>query len=116
MTVFRMLEKPDLIRIVDLEIKKVAARIEKKQITLDLDTGATELLIEEGYDPQYGARPMRRAVERFLEDPFAEALLRGEIKAGDAIDVIRKGTEKALEFKVRAKTAAADEPVAAPVE
>jgi ATP-dependent Clp protease ATP-binding subunit ClpC len=116
MTVFRLLEKPDLVRIVELEIKKVAARIEKKQIMLELDAGATELLIEEGYDPQYGARPMRRAVERFLEDPFAEALLRGEIKPGDAVDVVRKGTEKALEFKVRAKTTAADEPIPAPVE
>ena len=49
---------------------------------------AKEFLIEKGYDPQYGARPMRRAVERFLEDPLAEELLRGNVKAGDRVEVI----------------------------
>jgi ATP-dependent Clp protease ATP-binding subunit ClpC len=116
MIVFRLLEKPDLVRIVDLEIKKVAERIAQKQISLALDASAVDLLIEEGYDPQYGARPMRRAVERFLEDPFAEALLRGDIKGGDTIDVTRKLTEKALEFNIRAETGAADAPVGAPAE
>ena len=48
---------------------------------------AKEFLIEKGYDPQYGARPMRRAVERFLEDPLAEELLRGNVKAGDRVEV-----------------------------
>ena len=50
-----------------------------------LDETAKELLIEEGYDPAYGARPMRRAVERYLEDPLAEDLLRGDIKEGDLV-------------------------------
>ena len=71
--VFRMLEKPDLAKIVDLEIQKVTGRIAKKQISLVLNEAARDLLIEDGHDPQYGARPMRRAVERYLEDPFAEA-------------------------------------------
>lgn len=88
--VFHSLARPDLIRIVDLEIAKVIDRIKAKEIHLHLDPSATELLIEKGYDPTYGARPMRRAVERYLEDPMAEELLRGTIKAGDKVEVKRE--------------------------
>ena len=87
MIVFHALTKPDLIRIVDLEVTKVKTRIKAKDIAITLDEKAHEFLIEKGYDPAYGARPMRRAVERYLEDPFAEELLRGNIKAGDAVNV-----------------------------
>ncbi len=85
--VFHTLGKPELLTIVDLEIKKVAARIKIKEITIVLDEKAKDLLIEKGYDPQYGARPMRRAVERYLEDPMAEEILRGTLKAGDTANV-----------------------------
>ena len=85
--VFHTLGKPELLTIVDLEIKKVAARIKNKEITIILDEKAKNLLIEKGYDPQYGARPMRRAVERYLEDPMAEEILRGNLKAGDTTNV-----------------------------
>ena len=89
--VFHTLTKPDLVRIVDLEMKKVIARIKLKDIHLTLDESAQEFLIEKGYDPTYGARPMRRAVERYLEDPMAEELLRGNIKPGDLVTVKRDG-------------------------
>ncbi len=89
--VFHTLTKPDLIRIVDLEVSKVVARLRAKSIHIELDAAAHELLIEKGYDPAYGARPMRRAVERFLEDPMAEELLRGNIKGHDTIKVSRAG-------------------------
>lgn len=85
--VFRPLGRPELLSIIDLEIKKVTDRIQKKEIQLVLDDSAKEFLIEKGYDPQYGARPMRRAVERYLEDPMAEEMLRGFIKAGDSATV-----------------------------
>jgi ATP-dependent Clp protease ATP-binding subunit ClpC len=85
--VFHTLGKPELLTIVDLEIKKVAARIKNKEISLALDDSAKDLLIEKGYDPQYGARPMRRAVERYLEDPMAEEILRGNLKPGDTAEV-----------------------------
>ena len=87
MIVFHTLERPDLVRIVDLEVAKVVARVRNKAIHIHLDPTAVELLIEKGYDPTYGARPMRRAVERCLEDPLAEELLRGNIKAGDTVEV-----------------------------
>jgi ATP-dependent Clp protease ATP-binding subunit ClpC len=85
--VFHTLEREDLVRIVDLEVAKVVERVRNKSIHIHLDTTAVELLIEKGYDPIYGARPMRRAVERFLEDPLAEELLRGNIKPGETVEV-----------------------------
>src|SRR5438552_2375270 len=85
--VFHSLGKPELLCIVDLEVDKVLARIKAKEVHLELKQSAKEFLIEKGYDPQYGARPMRRAVERFLEDPLAEELLRGSVKTGDRVEV-----------------------------
>ena len=85
--VFHTLGRPELLTIVDLEIRKVAERIKTKEIAIVLDDKAKDLLIEKGYDPQYGARPMRRAVERYLEDPMAEEILRGNLKPGDTAQV-----------------------------
>ncbi len=85
--VFRSLTKPDLIQILDLEIKKVEDRLKGKNIKLSLDEKAKDLLVEKGYDPTYGARPMRRSVERFLEDPLAEEILRGHIHDGEPVAV-----------------------------
>jgi ATP-dependent Clp protease ATP-binding subunit ClpC len=86
--VFRSLTKPDLIGILDLEINKVMARLMKnRNIALNLDEKAKDFLVGKGYDPQYGARPMRRAVERFLEDPLAEELLKGNLHDGEPISV-----------------------------
>jgi ATP-dependent Clp protease ATP-binding subunit ClpC len=106
--VFRMLEKPELVRIVDLEISKVLGRLVKKRIKLTLDDTAREFLIKEGYDPQYGARPMRRAVEKHIEDPLAEALLRGEVREGDTVRVINEPDAKVLRFISLGETAPAD--------
>ncbi|MDX1950860.1 MAG: ATP-dependent Clp protease ATP-binding subunit [Verrucomicrobiota bacterium] len=75
--VFNPLTKPDLIQILDLEIKKVMERLKNRNIKLELDPRANDFLVEKGYDPVYGARPMRRAVERYLEDPLAEEILKG---------------------------------------
>ena len=111
--VFHMLEKADLIRIVDLEIAKVLKRVRDKNIAVELDETAKELLIEEGYDPQYGARPMRRAVEKHLEDPFAEHLLRGDIKEGDKIKVTRREGEKSLKFTIEEQAPPAEGEAAA---
>ena len=106
--VFHTLTKPDLVKIVDLEVSKVVNRIRTKDIHLQLDETAKDFLIEKGYDPSYGARPMRRAVEKYLEDPMAEELLRGNIKPGENIQVKRDGEK--LSFILPAKTS---EPAAA---
>ncbi|HWM26361.1 MAG TPA: ATP-dependent Clp protease ATP-binding subunit [Chthoniobacterales bacterium] len=97
--VFRTLSKPDLLQIVDLEVDKVKRRLRLKEIEIVLDEPAHEFVINKGYDPTYGARPMRRAVERYLEDPLAEELLKGTVKAGDIVEVTVAGDDK-LAFQV----------------
>jgi ATP-dependent Clp protease ATP-binding subunit ClpC len=89
----------DLNQIVDLEVSKLVARLKEKEIDMALSEEARELLSEKGFDPNYGARPMRRAVERFLEDPLAEALLRGTVKTGDIVSVTRKKDSEELTFE-----------------
>ncbi len=98
LVVFHMLEKVDLNQIVDLEVGKLVKRLKEKDIALTLTDEARDLLSTKGFDPAYGARPMRRAVERYLEDPLAEALLRGDVKTGDSVNVVKKADSEELDF------------------
>jgi ATP-dependent Clp protease ATP-binding subunit ClpC len=107
---FRPLDKADLEKIVEIELTKFASRLTERKVTLEFSAEAKTLLIEKGYDEKYGARPLRRAVEHYLEDPLAEAILRGDIKDGDAVSVVRNGDK--LEFKQRERSAPADTGVA----
>ena len=99
--VFHMLEKKDLVKIVDLEISKVVDRLKSREITVKIDNKAKDYLINDGYDPEYGARPMRRSVEKHLEDPLAEHLLRGDVKDGDHVVVTIDKKENKLKFKAK---------------
>jgi ATP-dependent Clp protease ATP-binding subunit ClpC len=101
--VFRSLTKPDLLEILDLEISKVMIRLKGKQLHLTLDQSARDLLVEKGYDPTYGARPMRRAVERYLEDPLAEEILKGSLLPIEPITATVE--EGKLAFKQKATDA-----------
>src|SRR5271170_4880183 len=101
--VFRSFTKPDLIQILTLEVDKVIERLRHKNIKLELDEPAKDFLVEKGYDPQYGARPMRRAVERFLEDPLAEEILRGSLQPVEPVTVVVE--EGKLAFKQKATDA-----------
>ncbi len=85
--VFHSFTKADLIQILTLEVDKVIERLRHKNLHLKLDDKAKDFLVDKGYDPQYGARPMRRAVERFFEDPLAEEILKGVLHEGDLITV-----------------------------
>jgi ATP-dependent Clp protease ATP-binding subunit ClpC len=86
--VFRPLTKEDLYKIVDLELAEVKNRLkDRHDIMLELGKEATDFLIEKGFDPVYGARPIKRTIQRFLEDPLAEEIISGRIKKGGAIKV-----------------------------
>ena len=106
--VFRSLTKPDLIQILDLEIAKVDGRLKARGIHLVLDEAAKNLLVEKGHDPDYGARPMRRAVEQHLEDPLAEEIMRGNLHANEPVEVTV--ADGRLKF-VQSTPAAGPEPV-----
>ncbi len=98
--VFKKLDKSDVVKILDIELAKVRQRLEAKAIKLELDAAATEFLVGKGYDPSLGARPLRRTVERFLEDPLAEELLRGVLTEG-VIDAGLAEDKQGLVFRMR---------------
>ena len=85
--VFHALEKEHILSIVDLMMKDLHKRLQEQEISMDVSAEAKEKLIAEGYDPAYGARPLRRAIQRMVEDPLAEDLLMGRYKAGDVVKV-----------------------------
>jgi len=103
--VFRSLTKPDLVQILDLEIAKVMQRLKARNILLQLDEKAKDHLVSKGYDPLYGARPMRRAVERSLEDPLAEEILRGVFHEGEPLLVTVDGDHLVFSQKTAAEGA-----------
>ena len=89
--VFRQLTRDDVVKILDIELAKVRKRLAAKQIDLYVTVEATDFLVNKGYDPAYGARPLRRSVERFLEDPLAEEILRGNIHPSETVEVSVEG-------------------------
>ncbi|MEO1590576.1 MAG: ATP-dependent Clp protease ATP-binding subunit, partial [Cyanobacteria bacterium J06632_22] len=81
--VFRQLTKPEIAEIAEILMKQVNGRLSERGITLELTEAFKERLVNEGYDQRYGARPMRRAISRLIEDNLAEAILAGRVKDGD---------------------------------
>ena len=91
--VFRALTRKDIHKIVDLELDLVRERLAEHEIELEITEDAMDLLAEKGYDPDFGARPLRRAIQDLLEDPLAEKLLAGDFAAGDKVSIERDGDE-----------------------
>ncbi|MBT3278246.1 MAG: ATP-dependent Clp protease ATP-binding subunit [Phycisphaerales bacterium] len=89
--VFRPLNRTDLQTIVDYELRKVRERLEGMGLSLELDTPAKEFLIDKGYNPDFGARPLRRAIGTYIEDPISEELLRGTYSGMAKLDVTVRG-------------------------
>ncbi|NPV91774.1 MAG: ATP-dependent Clp protease ATP-binding subunit [Firmicutes bacterium] len=89
--VFRNLNQEEIKQIVGLMLKDMVALLKEQGISLEVSEGAKEVLVKEGFDPQYGARPLRRAIQRMIEDPLSEDLLRGEFKSGDKVIVEAEG-------------------------
>ncbi len=99
MIVFRPLVKADLTHIIDLELAKVRDRLKARGMTLEVSDGAKDFLIEKGYNPDFGARPLRRALAQFIEDPLAERLLSGEFADGTSIRATREEGKDYLTFE-----------------
>ncbi|MCH7799224.1 MAG: ATP-dependent Clp protease ATP-binding subunit [Planctomycetes bacterium] len=97
--VFRALVKEDLHHIIEIELDKVRVRLEVKGLELELDEAAKNFLIDKGFNPDFGARPLRRAIGSYIEDPLAEALLGGEYKSGEKILVTHKEDAENLYFR-----------------
>ena len=85
--VFRSLTREDLKRIVEIEIDAVLQRMKEKEIEMTLDATAKDFLIDKGFDKAFGARPLKRVIQRYLENPLAEELLSGTFKKGGKVKV-----------------------------
>ncbi len=85
--IFDRLAREDMAGIVDIQLRRLTKRLAHRKITLDLDEGALKWLADEGYDPVFGARPLKRAIQRALQDPLAEMILAGEVMDGATVEV-----------------------------
>ena len=92
---FHRLKRSDMAAIVDIQLARLARLLDERKITLDLDQSAREWLADKGYDPVYGARPLRRVIQREVQDPLADKMLAGEVPEGSRVK-ITGGTDKLL--------------------
>jgi len=111
--IFNPLGKAQLEGIVKLLLKNVEKLLEERKITLELSPAAYTLLLEEGYDPAYGARPLRRTIQRLIQDPLAMQILEGKVLPGDHIRVDRDGNKDAMKFERAAAKKTEKQPAAA---
>jgi len=96
--VFQALREQDMLLIVDLQLESLTQRLRAKKLSLHLDDQAKRVLARQGYDPIYGARPLKRAIQQRLENPLAQAILNGDFPSGSQIVAVAEGDELALEL------------------
>jgi ATP-dependent Clp protease ATP-binding subunit ClpC len=101
--IFNSLSREDIHKIIDISLQKLLVRIEDLGYKVKLSEKAKDFLAEKGYDPQYGARPLNRAIQKYLEDQIAEEILKGEINEGDTLLADYDGKGDELSIKVRKK-------------
>ncbi|HBL10676.1 MAG TPA: ATP-dependent Clp protease ATP-binding subunit ClpC, partial [Cyanobacteria bacterium UBA11162] len=103
--VFRQLTRDEVKQIADILLREVSVRLLEQGITLEVTERFKDHLVKEGYDPSYGARPLRRAIMRLLEDSLAEAMLSGQVNEGDRaiVDVDDQGQVKVLPGQLEAR-------------
>ncbi|MGI9626851.1 MAG: ATP-dependent Clp protease ATP-binding subunit [Longimicrobiales bacterium] len=102
--VFHPLSKSEIAEIVQILLRDVQARLAEEEMTLELTESAVEFLVERGYDEKFGARPLKRAIQRFLEDPLSEKILVAELSAGDEIEVDLAEDGESLSLHVASPT------------
>lgn len=90
---FKALTKPDLMGIVDIQLKRLERLLSDREIKLNLTQAAKARLVDLGYEPHLGARPLKRAILREIQNPLAEAILSGGFKAGKVVEVDVKGED-----------------------
>jgi ATP-dependent Clp protease ATP-binding subunit ClpA len=94
--IFHSLDEDQLSRIVDIQVERLNKRLAQQQLTLEVDRSAKKLLAKEGFDPQFGARPLKRAIQDQLLNPLATKVLVGDFKPGDHIKVTANNGELAF--------------------
>jgi len=108
--VFRALEENHVVKIVDLVMEEVIERLVDREINLDLSQGAKEFLAREGLDPVYGARPLRRAIQKYIENPLSEEILKGTIADKSDVKIQVKGDSLSFKAVLKEGVAESEEP------
>ena len=99
--VFHKLAKDEIKEIVDLLLKRIRESLAEQELTMNLSDDAADLLVEKGWDPAMGARPLRRAIQRYIEDPLADEVLAQNMPAGSTVEVdVEKGAAEGDEPEV----------------
>jgi ATP-dependent Clp protease ATP-binding subunit ClpC len=98
--VFHPLNREHISQIVSILLKDVRKRLAEDELTIRLTDAATELLVKNGYDEAYGARPLKRSIQKYIEDPLSEKILLGEFARGDEIEVDAAADGSKLDFRV----------------
>ena len=111
MVVFRRLSRDDIRAIVDLNLARVADRVQEHHVTLEFTEEAKVLLAERGYDPQFGARPLRRVVQQMVEDPLSEIILQSDLPEHPIIRIDRQGDELTMTPRAMAEATEETTPV-----
>jgi ATP-dependent Clp protease ATP-binding subunit ClpB len=101
--VFARLDRDQLRRIVEIQLQQLRARLSARSISLDVDEAALDLLAAEGYDPTYGARPLKRVIQRRVQDPLAMAILDGGLRDGDTARVEVRDGELVIDTPTRSE-------------
>jgi ATP-dependent Clp protease ATP-binding subunit ClpB len=91
--VFKQLGREQIAQIIDVQLEKLRRNLEDRGIRIELDESAKDLLVKEGYDPVYGARPLKRAIQSLIQNPLAVSLLKGDIASGQTVRVSADGGE-----------------------
>jgi ATP-dependent Clp protease ATP-binding subunit ClpB len=99
---FHRLKREQMSRIVDIQLRRLSKLLEERKITLSLDPVAREWLADKGYDPAYGARPLKRAIQKAVQDPLAELILSGKVKDGETVSIGVAPGKKSLAFNGQA--------------
>jgi ATP-dependent Clp protease ATP-binding subunit ClpC len=102
MIIFHSLGREHILEIIGILIKDVQKRLKEKHIHFQLTDSARDFLADKGFDPNYGARPLKRSIQRFLEDPLAEEILRGDYMGGCNVDIFHNEGDEKLSFKLEA--------------
>jgi ATP-dependent Clp protease ATP-binding subunit ClpC len=102
--IFNSLQRKHIHEIIDITLKKLFSRIDTLGYAIELTDSAKDFIAEKGYDPQYGARPLNRAIQKYLEDLVAEEILKGDLNDGDTIQADHDGKSESLNLKVKKKS------------
>jgi ATP-dependent Clp protease ATP-binding subunit ClpB len=91
--VFRRLTRDQMEQIVEIQLRNLELRLQRRGLGMSISRAAKEFLVEAGWDPQYGARPLKRAIQKYVEDELAKRILGGEFRQGDTVSIGRSGSD-----------------------